>query len=57
MSMPAAFNKEKVIEKLNGEIELVVHNPIFAGRYIKKNRAIEIIEEGGMSENAEVNGK
>lgn len=57
MSMPAAFNKEKVIEKLNGEIELVVHDPIFAGRYIKKNRAIEIIEEGGMSENAEVNGK
>ena len=47
-SQPTAFDKEKVIEKLNGEIELVVHDPIFAGRYIKKNRAIEIVEKGGI---------
>ena len=51
------FDKEKVIEKLNGETEIIVNDPIFGGRYINKNRAIEIVEEGGMSENAEVNGK
>lgn len=44
---PTAFDKEKVIEKLNGETEIIVNDPIFGGRYIKKNRAIEIIEEGG----------
>lgn len=48
MCAPVAFDKEKVIEKLNGEIELMVHDPIFAGRYIKKNRAIEIVEKGGI---------
>ena len=41
-----AFDKEKVIEKLKGEIELCVTHPLFPGRYIKKNRAIEIVEKG-----------
>ena len=45
---PTAFDKEKVIEKLKGEIELVIHNPMIAGRYIKKSRAIEIVEKGGI---------
>lgn len=45
---PAAFDKEKVIEELKGEIELVAHNPMIAGRYIKKSRAIEIVEKGGI---------
>ena len=46
--IPTAFDKEKVIEELKGEIELVVHNPMIAGRYIKKSRAIEIVEKGGI---------
>ena len=45
---PTAFDKEKVIEELKGEIELVAHNPMIAGRYIKKSRAIEIVEKGGI---------
>lgn len=45
---PTAFDKEKVIEKLKGEIELVIHKPMIAGRYIKKSRAIEIIVKGGI---------
>ena len=45
---PTAFDKEKAIEELKGEIELVAYNPMIAGRYIKKNRAIEIIEKGGI---------
>ena len=43
-----AFDKEKVIEELKGEIELVAHNPMIVGRYIKKSRAIEIVEKGGI---------
>ena len=42
------FDKKKVIEKLKGEIELCVTQPLFQGRYIKKNRAIEIVEKGGI---------
>lgn len=45
---PTAFDKEKVIEELKGEIELVVHKPMVAGRYIKKSSAIEIVEKGGI---------
>ncbi|HJC91927.1 MAG TPA: hypothetical protein H9695_13355 [Candidatus Mediterraneibacter excrementigallinarum] len=45
---PTAFNKEKALEELKGEIELVVHKPMVAGRYIKKSRAIEVIEKGGI---------
>lgn len=41
-----AFDKEKVIEELRGEIHLTVYDPIIAGRYIKKKRAIEIVEKG-----------
>ena len=46
--MPTAFDKEKVIEELRGEIHLTVHDPMIAGRYIKKKRAIEIVEKGGI---------
>ena len=45
---PTVFDKEKVLKELNGEMELVVHNPMIAGRYIKKSRAVEIIEKGGI---------
>ena len=47
-SRPTAFDKEKVIEELKGEIHLTVHDPMIAGRYIKKKRAIEIVEKGGI---------
>lgn len=47
-NMQTAFDKEKVIDELKGEIELVVHKPMIAGRYIKKSRAIEIVEKGGV---------
>lgn len=45
---PTAFDKEKVIEELKGQIELVSYNPMTAGRYVKKNRAIKIVEKGGI---------
>ena len=45
---PTAFDKEKVIEEMKGEIELCVVHPLYPGRYIKKNRAIEIVEKGGI---------
>lgn len=51
--LPTAFDKEKVIEELRGEIHLTVHDPMIAGRYIKKKRAIEIVEKGGV-ENEEI---
>lgn len=47
-SIPTAFDKEKVIEELKGEIELCVTHPLYPGRYIKKDRAIEIVEKGGI---------
>ncbi len=47
-SIPTAFDKEKVIEELRGEIHLTVYDPMIAGRYIKKERAIEIVEKGGI---------
>ena len=47
-NMPTAFDKEKALKELKGEIELVVHKPMVAGRYIKKSRAIEIVEKGGI---------
>lgn len=46
--MPTAFDKEKVIEELRSEIHLTVYDPMLAGRYIKKERAIEIVEKGGI---------
>lgn len=46
--MPTAFDKEKVINELRGEIHLTVYDPMIAGRYIKKSRAIEIVEKGGI---------
>ena len=45
---PTVFDKEKVIEELKGQIELVSYNPMMAGKYIKKDRAIEIVEKGGI---------
>lgn len=47
-NQPTAFDKEKVIEEMKGEIELCVVHPLYPGRYIKKNRAIEIVEKGGI---------
>ena len=43
-----AFDKEKVIEELKGEIELCVTHPLYPGRYVKKDRAVEIVEKGGI---------
>ena len=48
LAQPMAFDKEKVIKELKGQIELVSYNPMTAGRYIKKNRAIKIVEKGGI---------
>lgn len=48
VNMPTAFDKEKVIEELKGEIELCVTHPLYPGRYIKKSRTIEIVEKGGI---------
>ena len=45
---PTAFDKEKVIEELRGEIHLTVYDPMIAGRYIKKKRAIEIVKKCGI---------
>lgn len=47
VELPTAFDKKEVIKELKGEIELVVHDPMISGRYIKKSRAIEIVEKGG----------
>ena len=46
--LPTSFDKEKVIGELKGQIELVTHKPMIAGRYIKKDRAIKIVEKGGI---------
>ena len=45
---PTAFDKERVIEELRSEIHLTVYDPMISGRYIKKSRAIEIVEKGGI---------
>lgn len=47
-SRPTAFNKKKVIGELKGEIELCVTHPLYPGRYIKKDRAVDIVEKGGI---------
>ena len=48
MCADTAFDKEKVIEGMRNEIHLTVYDPLIAGRYIKKERAIEIVEKGGI---------
>lgn len=48
LAQPMAFDKEKVIEELKEQIELVSYNPMTVGRYIKKDRAIKIVEKGGI---------
>ena len=48
MCAETAFDKEKVIKELKGEIELCVTHPLYPGRYIKKDRAVEIVEKGGI---------
>ena len=48
LAQPTAFDKEKVIEELRGQIELISYNPMTAGRYIKKDRVIKIVEKGGI---------
>lgn len=47
-SQPTAFDKEKVIEKFRSEIHLTVYDTMIVGKYIKKERAIEIVEKGGI---------
>ena len=42
------FDKEKVIGELRSEIHLTVYDPMISGKYIKKERAIEIVERGGI---------
>ena len=46
--LPTSFDKEKVAEGLRGQIELISYNPMTVGRYIKKDRAIKIVEKGGI---------
>ena len=41
---PTAYDIDKVVEQLEGEIELVVKDYPLQGRYIKKSRAIEIVK-------------
>ena len=48
LAQPMAFDKEKVIEELKEQIELVSYNLMTAGRYIKKDRVIKIVEKGGI---------
>ena len=45
---PTAFDKEKVLEELRSGMHLTVYNPMISGRYIKKERAIDIVEKGGI---------
>lgn len=42
------LTRKKVIEELKGEIELCVTHPLYPGRYIKKDRAVDIVEKGGI---------
>ena len=44
------FDKEKVIKELRSEIHLTVYDPMISGKYIKKERAIEIVERGGIKQ-------
>lgn len=46
--LPTSFDKEKVIGELKEQIELVSYNPIMSGIYIKKDRALDIVEKGGV---------
>lgn len=48
IGLNTAFDKEKVIKELKGEIELCVTHPLYPGRYIKKDRAVDIVEKGGI---------
>ena len=45
-----AYDVDKVVEQLDTEIELKVTDPLLYGRYLKKNRAIEIVKAGGVNE-------
>lgn len=45
---PTAFDKEKVVKELRNEMHLTVYDPMISGRYIKKDRSIEIVEKGGI---------
>lgn len=43
---PTVQDIDKVVEQLEGEIELVVNDYPLQGRYIKKSRALEIVKGG-----------
>lgn len=47
---PTAYDVDKVVRQLEGEIELKVTQYPLHGRYIKKSRAIEIVKAGGADE-------
>ena len=47
--IPTAFGKEKVIEELNGEIELCVTHPLYPGRYIKKVGPLRLSRKAGLN--------
>ena len=44
--VPTAYDVEAVSKELKNEMEFVVHEYPVYGRYIKKNRAIEILHSG-----------
>lgn len=47
---PTAYDVDKVVERMESEIEIKVTQYPLHGRYIKKNRAIEIVKAGGVDE-------
>lgn len=49
-AQPTAYDVDKVVEQLENEIELVSKDYYMHGRYIKKNRAIDIVKAGGVDD-------
>ena len=45
-AQPTAYDIDKIVEQLEGEIELVVREYPLHGRYIKKSRAVKIVKGG-----------
>ena len=45
---PTAFDKEKVHAQILNALERAGSDPLFSGRYSKKDRAVEIVEKGGI---------
>lgn len=47
MTAPVAYDTDKVIKNIQTEFELVVTDYFLQGKYIKKNRAIDVVKAGG----------